>query len=92
MRHCLLCLNLLMVNSRASTFNNRGKAWWNKESYDKAIADYEAAIQLDPHSTTYADDQGDPFLVFNIALTVNLVAIQLCIPVSSLITNSRSPT
>ena len=37
-----------MVNSRALTFNNRGSAWDDKKNYDKAIADYEEAIRLDP--------------------------------------------
>ena len=37
-----------MVNSRAVTFNGRGGAWQNKGDYDKAIADYEEAIRLDP--------------------------------------------
>ena len=37
-----------MVNSRAVTFNGRGLVWGKKENYDKAIADYEEAIRLDP--------------------------------------------
>lgn len=37
-----------MVNLRAMMFNSRGSYWWNKGNFDKAIADYEAAIRLDP--------------------------------------------
>ena len=37
-----------MVNSRAVTLSNRGDVWRDKGDYDKAIADYEAAIRLDP--------------------------------------------
>ena len=37
-----------MVNLRALMLSSRGSYWWNKGNYDKAIADYEAAIRLDP--------------------------------------------
>ena len=40
--------SIAMVNSRALTFSGRGWAWGNKKNYDKAIADYEEAIWLDP--------------------------------------------
>ena len=32
----------------ADAFNNRGNAWSDKNEYDKAIADYNEAIRLDP--------------------------------------------
>ncbi len=38
----------VMVNSRAMTFNSRGSAWGKKGNYDKAIADFEEAIRIDP--------------------------------------------
>ena len=37
-----------MVNLRALTLNNRGDIWCHKGDYDKAIADCEEAIRLDP--------------------------------------------
>ena len=36
----------------AGAFNNRGIAWYDKKEYDKAIADYNEAIRLDPKSPT----------------------------------------
>ena len=44
--------SVAMVNSRATTFNNRGIAWQDKQDYDKALADYEEAIRLDPNYRT----------------------------------------
>ena len=40
--------SISMVNSRSATLNSRGVAWENKKVYDKALADYEEAIRLDP--------------------------------------------
>ncbi len=33
----------------AIAFNNRGNAYSDKKDYDRAIADYDAAIRLDPN-------------------------------------------
>src|ERR1700722_18813971 len=35
-------------NIRTSLFNNRGNAWYSKGEYDRAIADFDEAIRLDP--------------------------------------------
>jgi tetratricopeptide (TPR) repeat protein len=40
--------SVAMVSSRASTLSNRGLVWEAKREYDKALADYEEAIRLDP--------------------------------------------
>jgi len=32
----------------AQAYNNRGAAYWLKEEYNRAIADYDQAIRLDP--------------------------------------------
>jgi tetratricopeptide (TPR) repeat protein len=40
--------SVAMVNSRANTLDNRGLVWELKTEYDKALADYEEAIRLDP--------------------------------------------
>ena len=37
-----------MVNSRAVTLSSHGRVWRDMGDYDKAIADYEEAIRLDP--------------------------------------------
>lgn len=37
-----------MVSARAMALSKRGDVWRDKGSYDKAIADYEEAIRLDP--------------------------------------------
>ena len=34
-----------------SAYFNRGSAWANKGEFDRAIADYDQAIQLDPKNT-----------------------------------------
>ena len=48
----------------ASAYNNRGNAWYAKKEYDKAIADYNEAIRLDPkirrRRTTTAATPGTP--------------------------------
>ena len=36
------------IRSIALAYNNRGIAWRDKKEYDKAIADYNEAIRLDP--------------------------------------------
>ena len=44
-------------------YNNRGVAWYAKQEYDKAIADYDKAIELDPKNawpTTTAATPGTP--------------------------------
>ena len=40
--------SVAMVNSRAFTNYCRGVAWGDKLNYDKALADFEEAIRLDP--------------------------------------------
>ncbi len=39
-------------------YNNRGRAWAAKGEYDKAIADYNQAIELAPKDTNAYDDRG----------------------------------
>ena len=50
----------------AADYNNQGVDWYNKGEYDKAIADYNKALSLDPnHASTYLnrgcvwDDKGE---------------------------------
>lgn len=35
-------------HDQAVNYNNRGNAYFDRRDYDRAIADYDAAIQLDP--------------------------------------------
>jgi len=37
----------------STAYNNRGLAYYDKGDYDRAIADYDQAIQLEPDATTY---------------------------------------
>jgi len=39
----------------AASYYNRGFEYYKKQEYDKAIADYSQAIQLDPNATRYAN-------------------------------------
>ena len=39
-------------------YNNRGYSWYAKNEYDKAIADYNEAIRLDPKFALAYVDRG----------------------------------
>ncbi len=49
--------SVAMVNLRALTLTNRGIAWKDKQDYDKALADYEEAIRLDPKYQSPRDNR-----------------------------------
>jgi tetratricopeptide (TPR) repeat protein len=42
----------------AIAFNNRGVGYYKKQDYDRAIADYDQAIRVDPLPGVAADDRG----------------------------------
>jgi tetratricopeptide (TPR) repeat protein len=44
--------------SRAEAYNNRGKAWNQKGDNDRAIADLDEAIRLDPTEALYYSNRG----------------------------------
>jgi tetratricopeptide (TPR) repeat protein len=41
-----------------SAYNNRGNAWYRRGDFDRAIADYDEAIQLDPKDAQAYYDRG----------------------------------
>ena len=43
---------------RSISYNNRGRAWFNKGEYDEAISDYNEAIQLDPDNAHPYNNRG----------------------------------
>ena len=47
------------IPSIATAYINRGIAWNDKEEYDKAIADFNEAIRLDPEDAQAYIDRGD---------------------------------
>ena len=38
--------------------NNRAGAWWDKGDFDRAIADYSAAVRLDPNNAVALTNRG----------------------------------
>jgi tetratricopeptide (TPR) repeat protein len=40
------------LKSRADAYNNRGQEWYGKKDYDRAIADFDSAINLNPKGLT----------------------------------------
>jgi tetratricopeptide (TPR) repeat protein len=40
----------------AMAYNNRGGAYYNKKDYNRAIADYEAALRIDPNHALARDN------------------------------------
>ena len=46
------------ARAAASAYNNRGLAWRDKGDLDRAIADYDQAIRLDPKDATTYFDRG----------------------------------
>jgi tetratricopeptide (TPR) repeat protein len=40
-------------------YNNRGSEYYNKKDYDRAIADYEAALKIDPNHPYAKDSLAD---------------------------------
>jgi tetratricopeptide (TPR) repeat protein len=57
------CTRLLafppMRNLRAGLFNKMGNAWYSKGEYDRAIADFDEAIRLDPKGPLPHDGRGN---------------------------------
>ena len=43
----------------ATVYNKRGIAWYEKKNYDKAIADFTKAIDLNPKEGAYYHNRGD---------------------------------
>jgi membrane associated rhomboid family serine protease/Tfp pilus assembly protein PilF len=50
------------ARNRAFAYNTRGNAYYRKGDFDTALADYNAAIQLDPKYTFAYADRGDAWL------------------------------
>ena len=46
------------VENRAAAYDNRGDAWFEKEDYARARADYTAAIELDPNLASAYSGRG----------------------------------
>ena len=44
--------------NNAAGYIGRGRLWWDKKEYDKAIRDYDAAIRLDPENASAYDGRG----------------------------------
>ena len=47
----------------ASYYNNRGKCYLEQKDYNKALSDYNKAIELDPKNANYYDDRGNIFYI-----------------------------
>jgi tetratricopeptide (TPR) repeat protein len=50
--------DLIRGNPRAPNYNNRGVIWKAKGEYDRAIADFDEAIRLEPGKATYWNNRG----------------------------------
>jgi len=46
----------------AEAYSNRGEAFWLQGDYEKAIADYDRAIALDPNKVDYFQTRGGAYL------------------------------
>ncbi len=49
----------LSVAHRATAYNKRGNAWGKKKDYDRAIADYNEAIRLNPQLALAFNSRGN---------------------------------
>jgi tetratricopeptide (TPR) repeat protein len=48
-RSIATCSEVIRTDARAAwAYNNRGLAYFNKKDYDRAIADYNRAIEINP--------------------------------------------
>ncbi len=62
--HCTLAINSgeLSVSDLAGAFFARGLSWAEKKEYDRAIADYNEAIRLNPQDAGFFNSRGDAWL------------------------------
>ena len=55
--------NLTPQETMALVYDNRGAAWYRKGNLDRAIADYNAAIELDPNNTVAYNNRGNAWYI-----------------------------
>ena len=55
---CVLVVLFILFNNNASMCTWRGDFWYDKKEYDRAIADYDQAIRLDPKYTWAYNNRG----------------------------------
>lgn len=50
-QNAIVCYSLILADQKAEiTYNNRGLAYWSLHQYDKALADYKRAIDINPNN------------------------------------------